>query len=129
MSGSPAVDRQALGIAAEDAALAFLQGRGLGLLARNARYVFGEVDLVMRDGAAVVFVEVRFRRNTAFGGAVASVDAAKRRKIAKAAQAWLASHRTFANASCRFDVVAVTPSAAGLCCAWITSAFTMDDLW
>lgn len=129
MSGNLAVDRRALGLAAEDAALAFLQERGLALLARNARYPFGEVDLVMRDGAAVVFVEVRYRRSAAFGGAATSVDAAKRRKIAKASQAWLGSHRAFANASCRFDVVAVTPSATGLCCDWIASAFTMDDLW
>lgn len=129
MTGNPPVDRRALGLAAEDAALAFLQGRGLTLLARNARYPFGEIDLVMRDGAAVAFVEVRFRRSSAFGGAAASVDAAKRRKIAKASQAWLGSHRAFAGASCRFDVVAVTPCETGLSCDWIASAFTMDDLW
>ena len=122
-------DRAELGAAAEDAALAQLSGAGLRLLARNARYPFGELDLVMLDGGCVVFVEVRRRASNRFGGAAMSVDAAKRRKLARAAQAWLSSHRQFANASCRFDVVAVTPSAGGLGCEWIRSAFTLDDLW
>lgn len=122
-------DRAELGAAAEDAALARLSAEGLRLLARNARYPFGELDLVMLDGACVVFVEVRRRASDRFGGAAMSVNAAKRRKLARAAQAWLSSHRQFANASCRFDVVAVTPAAGGLACDWIRSAFTLDDLW
>ena len=72
---------------------------------------------------------VRRRASTRFGGALASVDVAKRRKLARAAQAWLGSHRQFANAACRFDVVAVSPSGEGLACDWIRSAFTMDDVW
>ena len=122
-------NRAELGAVAEDAALAQLSAAGLRLLARNARYPFGELDLVMLDGACLVFVEVRRRANDRFGGAAVSVDAAKRRKLARAAQAWLSSHRPFAHASCRFDVVAVTPGAGGLACDWIRSAFTMDDLW
>ena len=129
MSGNPPTERQRLGVVAEDAALEFLTGHGLVLFARNARYPFGEIDLVMRDGATLAFVEVRFRRSLGFGGAAVSVDAIKRRKIARAAQAWLSSHHQFANASCRFDVVAVTPAGKGLQCDWIRSAFTLDDLW
>lgn len=147
----PAPDRQRIGAAAEDAALAFLTGEGLRLLARNVRYPFGEIDLVMREAATVVFVEVRFRRNDRFGGAAVSVDAAKRRKVARASQAWLGSHRQYAQASCRFDVIAVTPAGAApaaaapsaiaaapaaptavrpaLACDWIRTAFTLDDLW
>ena len=129
MATNQPTDRQKAGEAAEDAASAFLVADGLKLLARNARYPFGEIDLVMLDAATLVFVEVRFRRSTSFGGAAVSVDAAKRRKIARASQAWLSSHRQFANASCRFDVVAVTPRGADLHCEWIRSAFTLDDLW
>jgi putative endonuclease len=114
------------GIAAEDAALAHLRAAGLELLARNVRYPFGEIDLVMREGATLAFVEVRFRRGKAFGGAAASVDAKKRRKLARAAQAWLAGHRAHARAPCRFDVVAVSPGAG---CEWLRAAFTLDDLW
>lgn len=118
-----------MGAAAEDAALAHLQALGLQLIARNVSYKFGEIDLIMRDAQAIVFVEVRFRRNSRFGGAALSVDAVKRRKIARAAQAWLQSHRQFANADCRFDVVPVSPVGVQLECQWIQSAFTMDDLW
>lgn len=129
MATNQPIDRRELGIAAEDAAHALLLADGLKPLARNARYPFGEVDLIMLDAATVVFVEVRFRRNSNYGGAFVSVDASKRRKIARASQAWLSSHRQFANAPCRFDVVAVTPSASGLACDWIRAAFTLDDLW
>ena len=129
MPPRPHADRRESGAAGEDAALAQLSGAGLRLLARNARYPFGELDLVMLEGACVVFVEVRRRASDRFGGAAVSVDVAKRRKLARAAQAWLSSHRQFANAACRFDVVAVTPGAGGLQCEWIRSAFTLDDLW
>ncbi|MFA6986003.1 MAG: YraN family protein [Arenimonas sp.] len=129
MSNNPPIDRKSLGADAEDAAHAFLVANGLTLSARNVRYPFGEIDLIMCDGATLVFVEVRFRRSSNFGGAAVSVDARKRRKIARAAQAWLSSHRQFSNAACRFDVVAVTPASTGLQCEWIRSAFTLDDLW
>lgn len=116
----PGVDRRQLGQTGEDAALAHLQAQGLQLLARNVRYPFGEVDLVLHDGPTVVFTEVRFRRGAQFGGAAASVDAAKRRKLVRAAQAWLKSHRQHALAPCRFDVVALSPAtgpgAQGLQC-------------
>jgi putative endonuclease len=126
-SGRP--DRRQLGQAAEDAALAHLLARGCTLLARNARYPFGEVDLVVRDGAIVAFVEVRFRKGAAFGGAAVSVDATKRRKLARAAQAWLKAHHAEAASPCRFDVVAVTPARGALHCEWIAGAFTLDDLY
>lgn len=129
MPGPPPIDRQQLGAAAEDAALAHLLEQGLGLIARNVRYPFGEIDLIALDAGSVVFVEVRFRRNNRFGGAAVSVDAGKRRKIARAAQAWLNSHRQYSTAACRFDVVAVTPAGDGQHCEWIRSAFTLDDLY
>jgi putative endonuclease len=125
-------DRAQLGATAEAAALAHLRAAGLQLLSRNVRYPFGELDLVMRDGATLAFVEVRFRRGKAFGGAAASIDAGKRRKLARAAQAWLGAHRAWSRAPCRFDVVAVSPGAGDVdeCeCEWIRAAFTMDDLW
>jgi putative endonuclease len=118
------------GEAAEDAALAQLRAAGLVLLARNVRYPFGEIDLVMREGATLVFVEVRCRRGQGYGGAFASVDRGKRRKLARAAQAWLSGHRAHAQAPCRFDVVAVAPrEGAPFECEWRRAAFTLDDLW
>lgn len=129
MPGNPPIDRREVGAAAEDAAAAHLTAEGLRLLARNARFPFGEIDLIMLEASTLVFVEVRFRRNAGYGGAAVSVDASKRRKIARAAQAWLSSHRQFSKAPCRFDVVAVTPGSSGLQSEWIRSAFTLDDLW
>lgn len=124
-----AAEKAKTGAAAEAVALAHLREAGLELLARNVRYPFGEIDLVMREGDTLAFVEVRFRHGQAFGGAAASVDAGKRRKIARAAQAWLSSHRALAHSPCRFDVVAVRPGASTPDCEWIRAAFTLDDLW
>lgn len=124
-----ASERRLAGDAAEDAALRLLRASGLALLARNARYPFGELDLVMLDGGVIAFVEVRLRRSAKFGGAFASVDAGKRRKLAFAAQAWLRDHPAYAKAPCRFDVVAATPTAnGGPHCEWLRNAFTLDDL-
>ena len=69
---------------------------------------------------------MRYRRGNAFGGAAVSVNRDKRRKLARAAQAWLGNHRAHAAAPCRFDVVAVAPGGA---CEWLRAAFTLDDLW
>jgi putative endonuclease len=122
------IDRRRLGQDAEDAALAHLLAAGVTLLARNVRYPFGELDLVVRDGETVAFVEVRFRRGSGYGGAAASVDRGKRRKLARAAQAWRKSQRALALAPCRFDVVTVSPAPGALRCEWLRAAFTLDDL-
>src|SRR5207342_2070009 len=122
-------ERAGAGVAAEDAALAHLRAAGLQLLARNVRYPFGEIDLVMREGATLAFVEVRYRRSRSFGGAAASVTRDKRRKLARAAQAWLGAHRAHARSDCRFDVVAVSPGGECIECEWLRAAFTLDDLW
>ena len=121
-------DRQALGAAAEDAACARLQEGGLRLLARNVGFRFGELDLVMRDGGTLVFVEVRRRQPGPFGDGATSVDRRKRRRVVLAARAWLARQRGVADLPCRFDVVAVSATGAGLHVDWHRDAFTLDDL-
>ena len=116
-------DRHAAGAAWERAARAHLEADGLRLLTANARYRGGEIDLVMRDREAIVFVEVRYRRNGDFGGSAPSVDAAKQRKLVLAAQCFLAEHPEFANAPCRFDVVAVDGATDAPRVEWIRNAF------
>ncbi len=96
----------ALGRLAEDRALAYLLARGLHLVERNVRSRCGEIDLVMRDGATLVFVEVRQRRSTAFGGAAASIGAAKQARLWRAAQRYL-QMRPGCAAACRFDAVCI----------------------
>ncbi len=112
---------------AEQAACEFLSSKQLKLVERNIRYPFGEIDLLMQDGKELVFVEVRFRRNQNFGGGIESVTLSKQKKMANAAQAWLSSHKQWANAGCRFDVVAVDWHQDAFRFDWIKSAFHLDD--
>ena len=123
----PALDRRARGDAVETAALAFLQRHGLRLLARNAQARGGELDLVMLDGDAVVFVEVRYRATSAFGGGAASVDAGKRRRLVRAAQAFLLRHPHHADAPCRFDVIDAGGDPEAPRIDWLRDAFRADD--
>jgi putative endonuclease len=91
------------GEAAERAAEAYLRAQGLTTLSRNYRCRFGEVDLIMQDCASVVFVEVRLRGSSAFGGALASISVAKQRRLIAAAEHYLASLSVMP--SCRFDAI------------------------
>lgn len=122
-----APDRNAIGARVERAASAFLQRKGLIEVAANARYRDGELDLVMRDGDTLVFVEVRHRRSDGHGGGAASVDAGKRRRLVRAAQRFLLEHPRLAELPCRFDVVEASgdPDAPRL--NWLRDAFRADD--
>ena len=115
---------QQSGQAAEALARQFLEQRGLRLLAQNWRCRLGELDLVMLDSDTVVFVEVRYRRYSAWGGAAESVDARKREKLSRAAQHFLQQESRWARHPCRFDVIAITAdSQAPAPLNWIQNAF------
>lgn len=107
------------GTAAEEAAAAFLAARGLELLERNYRCRFGEIDLVLREGRTLVFVEVRFRTSTVFGGAAESITAAKRQKLLRTARHYMAAHRQFP--ACRFDAVLLNGDIDRI--EWVVNAF------
>ena len=115
--------RRARGRAAEGAALAYLQARGLSLLTRNYRCRLGEIDLVMRDGDELVFVEVRARGSDTHGGAAGSVDAHKQRRLRFAARHYLMTHSRAAAWPARFDVVAICGSDGENEPHWIRAAF------
>lgn len=109
---------------AELQALEYLQRQGLRLLAQNWLCKRGELDLVMLDGDTVVFVEVRYRRHSGWGGATESVDFRKQAKLVTAAQLFLQQATDWASHPCRFDVIAIEGqpgNAAPL--NWIKSAF------
>ena len=110
------------GRSAEQRALDALRAAGLVLVARNFRTRRGEIDLVMRDGPTLVFVEVRLRSSIRHGGALASVDAAKCRRLRAAAGTFMACHPALANTPPRFDVVAFDGPEAQP--RWICAAFT-----
>lgn len=111
---------QVQGAAAEDLAARFLAERGLRVVGRNFRVRGGEIDLICRDGTTVVFVEVRLRRRSDYGGAAASITAAKQAKIVMAARHWLVRHG--ADCSCRFDCVLMD----GNNIEWLRDAFSAD---
>jgi putative endonuclease len=73
----------------EAAALRLLRAQGLALLARNLQTRAGEIDLAMRDGDTLVFVEVRARGRSRYGGAAASIGPEKQARLARAAAHWL----------------------------------------
>lgn len=116
-----ALTTKKLGDSAEDAALEYLQDRGLRLLQRNYRTPGrggGEIDLILSapDGT-LVFVEVRKRSSASHGGAAASVGYSKQRRIVFAARHYLMHLAVLP--PCRFDVVAVEPQGF----EWLQAAF------
>jgi len=107
----------------EAVALDHLQDAGLELIARNYHCRYGEIDLVMRERDIVVFVEVRFRRAGRFGDGIDSVNAGKRAKLVRAASAFLAEHPRLADATCRFDVLAISDDSRAPSPDWRRNAF------
>ena len=97
--------RQAQGQGWEQAALAYLKRHHLTPVEQNFRCKAGEIDLIMRDGASLVFVEVRQRSGAGHGGAAASITPAKIRRLTRAAQVYLL--RFPVTPPCRFDVIAI----------------------
>lgn len=112
---------QTAGQRAEDNALTYLQQQGLRLVARNYRCRLGEIDLIMDDGCGLVFVEVRYRTSTRFGGALESIDGRKRARLVAAASHYLAVKRI--DRRSRFDVVAISPGSEQLTVQWLKDAF------
>lgn len=114
---------RALGDPFEQRAQAELLRAGLRLLDSNYTTRHGELDLVMRDGDSVVFVEVRYRKSASHGDAAASVTASKQAKLVLAAQHWLADHPQHARRPCRFDVVSYDGPAGAVQMRWLRNAF------
>lgn len=104
---------------AEAQAAAHLERHGLRVVERNFRVRGGEIDLICRDGATLVFVEVRQRSRGDFGGAAASITVAKRERIVLAARHYLASRPV---CDCRFDCVLIDGDKL----EWLRDAFAAD---
>ncbi|TPW16174.1 MAG: hypothetical protein FD130_1070 [Halothiobacillaceae bacterium] len=103
----PPTTTHQIGSDAESVARYFLEQQGLTLVSANYRTKVGEIDLIMREGAHLVFVEVRYRRSSAYGGAIATITASKQRKLTATAQYYLQTHYQNRPPPCRFDI---TPS-------------------
>ena len=95
-----------LGQQYEQLALSYLQQQGLILVQQNYQCKAGEIDLVMRDGATLVFIEVKYRASSAFGGALAAVNFSKQQKLLRSCRWYLQQHR-LSDQPCRLDVLAI----------------------
>jgi putative endonuclease len=111
---------QETGFAAEDLALEYLVNSGLRLVSRNYRCRFGEIDLIMREADTLVFVEVRLRSRSSFGGAAESITAAKRGRLLAAARCYLSALSR--QPPCRFDVVTLDKGHTNAV-RWLKDAF------
>ena len=110
----------------EQIACEYLQGLGLSLVEKNYRSPCGEIDLIMKDGGALVFVEVRLRQSNSHGGALASITAAKQRKLLKTGQHYLVSKKMYDKIACRFDVISIQGTDKP-CIDWISNAIEFSD--
>lgn len=118
----PPNNRQA-GARWEEIAESFLSGQGLKLLQRNFSSRLGEIDLIMEDDTTIVFVEVRFRKNSLHGSAAESVTLHKQNRISRTAAWYLAKNPHRAAQFCRFDVISVDPQKKDQGIDWIQNAF------
>ncbi len=114
-------DARARGSRIERLAADWLVARGLVLLAANQQFKGGELDLVMRDGETLVFVEVRHRTDSRHGHPLETITATKQRRLIHAARFYLARNRL--SCPCRFDALAVTGTPPALDFDWVQSAF------
>ncbi len=113
-----------IGQQAEDFALTWLLEQGLILVERNYRVQGGEIDLIMRDGAITVFIEVRYRHDVRHGSAVESITRSKQAKIIRTATWYYKEKRT--RTTMRFDVIALTSEDGQFKPQWIKDAFRVS---
>lgn len=107
----------------EQAAEAFLCGRGLSLLQRNFSSRFGEIDLIMEDEKTIVFVEVKYRSSDQHGNGAEAVTFHKQGRISRTAGWYLAMNPHRAEQFCRFDVISISPNKNDQGINWIKNAF------
>jgi putative endonuclease len=101
------MNKEQFGRWGEDLAVSHLQAVGYELVVRNWQCEVGEIDLVMRQDEAWVFVEVKARRSERFGSAAEAITSAKQKRLLETGHAYLAEH-DLDDVPCRIDVVAIT---------------------
>ena len=120
---------RALGHHTELLALDYLKQQGCLKITVNYNTRIGEIDIIVADSDVLVFVEVRYRRETTRGTGAETVTPQKMRKIIRTAQHFLITHKQYKNMPCRFDVISMSRSTSGsddYSFDWIKRAFTLD---
>ncbi len=107
---------------AEHKTLKFLKSKGLRFVQKNYHCRHGEIDLIFLESETLVFVEVRYRADNRFGGAIASVSPQKIEKLRRAAQHYLMTNK-LSDADCRFDMIGLSGKLSKPEYDWIKNAF------
>lgn len=108
----------------EQYAQQYLSEQGLIFIEKNFHSRQGEIDLIMRDGDTYVFIEVKYRKNELFGGAIAAISLSKQKKIKHSVKFYL--HQAGLNeynTPCRIDVVALVGDINQPQVTWLKNAF------
>lgn len=112
----------------EAAAKTYLLQQGLESICDNFHCRLGEIDLIMSTGDVLVFVEVKYRASSRYGGAVAAVSTSKQRKLIKTANYYLHSNGiNVYQQHCRFDVMAITGQLTNPQFEWFKNAFIIES--
>ena len=97
--------KPSIGNEAEALARTYLEDHGLTFIAKNVKYRFGEIDLIMKSLHTFVFIEVKYRSSTFFGGALSAITEKQKKRLQLSALHYLQQHNIDAQA--RFDVIAI----------------------
>ena len=108
---------------AEDIALNYLKQNKLKYIERNFRSSFGEIDLILKDKNTLVYIEVRYRNNNNFMGALETIDRRKCERIIATSQYYQQCNRNAVNMDTRFDVVVINGDLNNPNIEWIKNAF------
>lgn len=119
-----AIPNRAIGESWELYAQQYLIAQGLIFVDKNYHCRQGEIDLIMKDDNSLIFIEVKFRKNNHFGGAISAVTHNKQQKIIKTATFYLQQHQLNEyNTACRFDVIAIEGDIKHPKINWLKNAF------
>lgn len=112
-------NKRAIGKRGEEVAIQYLLKQGVLLLDQNFYFSGGEIDLIVKDGEYICFIEVKYRTNTKLGYPSESVGITKQRKIRFGARQYLYRHHQLESTPCRFDVISIIDQEI----TWIKNAF------
>ncbi|MCS5591733.1 MAG: YraN family protein [Gammaproteobacteria bacterium] len=121
--------KRRIGNKAEVIALDYLKQQGLSLIEQNYLTKLGEIDIIMLDKTSdtVVFIEVRYRKNTSHGTSIETVTRTKQKKLMRTAEQYLQKHPSYQHFLCRFDVVGIESDLKYPTITWIRSAFEREE--
>ncbi len=103
-------NKREIGAVYEKQAVEFLQKKGYEILETNFRCRQGEIDIIAKEKEYLVFVEVKYRKDTRAGSGLEAVDYHKQHKIIQTARYYLYSHQLAEEIPCRFDVIGICPN-------------------